>query len=120
MILRTIIVPASLVNHARELGSSLSAAGAGMYTTALSSTGADPATHYVSSGLIDEQFAALLYDPVMLYGAAQQNAAAQGLTLNVTQTQVNNLVSQSLVGDENVDPLAFIADNGLMLINEPL
>ena len=34
--------------------------GSNMFTTPLSSTGAEPATHYISSGLIEDNFAALL------------------------------------------------------------
>lgn len=116
MILRTIIVPAALVANARELGGALSPAGAGMYTTGLSATGALPATHYVSSGLISEPFAAILSDPIILYTTAQKGATSQGLTLTSTQAKVTDLVAQSMVGDETVEPLQFIRDNGLKII----
>lgn len=40
-----------------------------MFTTPLSPTGTEPATHYVSSGLLDVEFAALLDSPeAMLAG----------------------------------------------------
>ena len=117
-VLRTIIVPAALVTKARELGAALAPTGVGMYTTALSATGSNPATHYVSSGYIRQPpFADLLTDGTLLFAAAQQGAQDQGISLTATQTDANNLVAQSFVGDETQDPHAFIASKGLQIIN---
>lgn len=64
---RTIIVPAPYVEPARAACAALAGAGgAGMFTAALSPTGTDPVTHYASSGLIEDTFAALLADPAAL------------------------------------------------------
>ena len=49
-IARTMIVPAALAPLARALAAGLSPGGVGMFQTGLSPTGAEPATHYVSSG----------------------------------------------------------------------
>lgn len=58
---RCMIVPAEHVDLARVLCETLAGpGGAGMFTTALSATGDDPPTHYISSGLIEDNFAALL------------------------------------------------------------
>ena len=59
---RTIIVPAAFQQLAQALceAAAEGAAGKGMFTTGLSATGALPATHYISSGYIFDDFAALL------------------------------------------------------------
>lgn len=58
---RTLIVPTAQVEFARLLTATIAGpSGAGMWTTPLSPTGEMPATHWISSGLIDQQFAALL------------------------------------------------------------
>ena len=58
---RTFIVPAAVVDMARAMCVGLAGpAGDGMFTTELSATGSDPVTHYISSGLISDEMAALL------------------------------------------------------------
>lgn len=58
---RAIIVPDAQVAYARELFAAVAGpAGDGMYTTPLSATGQEPATHWISAGLISEDFAAVL------------------------------------------------------------
>ncbi len=58
---RTIIIPASVQPNARALCKGLAGiAGDGMFTTGLSATGKAPATHYISSGPISDDMAALL------------------------------------------------------------
>lgn len=58
---RTFIVPAAVVATARAMCAGLAGpAGAGMFTTGLSATGAEPATHYISAGPISDDMAALL------------------------------------------------------------
>ena len=58
---RAIIVPDAQVTYARELSAAVAGpAGAGMFTTPLSPTGQEPATHWISAGLISEDFAAML------------------------------------------------------------
>lgn len=58
---RTLIVPANQVELARSLCAALAGpAGEGMFNTPLSPTGLYPATHYISAGLIEEPFAAIL------------------------------------------------------------
>ena len=58
---RTLIVPADHAALARSLCATLAGpAGAGMFLAPLSDSGLHPATHYISAGLIEDTFAALL------------------------------------------------------------
>lgn len=55
-IYRNLIVPAGSVELAREIATSFGPGGVGMWTTPLSPTGADPATHYISSGYVPPEY----------------------------------------------------------------
>lgn len=58
---RCMIVPVDHVDLARSLCATLAGeGGSGMFTTPLSPTGTEPATHWISSGLIESEFADLL------------------------------------------------------------
>lgn len=58
---RTLIVQDSQVQLARDLAETLAGqSGAGMFTAPLSSTGGPPVTHWISTGLIGQDFASLL------------------------------------------------------------
>lgn len=58
---RCMIVPTEHVDLARALCAALAGdGGSGMFTTPLSPTGTEPATHWISSGLIEDAFADLL------------------------------------------------------------
>lgn len=68
---RTIIVPAPFVHAARAACEALAGAGgSGMYTVPLSPSGEYPATHWASSGPIDQDFADLLANPDALAAVA--------------------------------------------------
>ncbi len=68
---RTIIVPAPVVEPARMACEALAGpGGSGMFTVPLSADGLLPATHWISSGLIEEEFAALLASPDALTAVA--------------------------------------------------
>lgn len=96
---RCMIVPTEHVELARVLCETLAGpGGAGMFTTALSATGDDPATHYISSGLIESEFADLLpliefpadADPVIHLGQPDlitQMATDQGMGVTVDEVQ---------------------------------
>ncbi len=72
---RTIIVPAAFQQLAQGLCAAAAEgdAGAGMFTTGLSATGALPATHYISSGPIYESLADLL--PLTTVAYEEEDAA---------------------------------------------
>ena len=96
---RCMIVPTEHVELARKLCETLAGSGGvGMFTTALSTTGLDPATHYISSGLIESDFADLLplielpadADPVIHPGQPDlitQMATDQGMGVTVDEVQ---------------------------------
>ncbi len=66
-IFRTLIVPADQAPLARLIAETLDPVNCqGMFQTGLSSTGDEPATHYISSGGISEGFAALV--PFAVWG----------------------------------------------------
>ena len=89
---RTIIVPEAVVVPARMACEALAGpGGSGMYTVPLSPTGELPATHWASSGPIDEEFAELLANP----GALAAVASAAGLD----PAQLAALVAASDISD---------------------
>lgn len=105
---QTMIVPAALAALARGLAAGLEPeAGAGMFTTALSTNGSEPASHYVSTGMIDDAFAPLLQD------AAALRAACVAAGADVPLAQCQALVSQSDVSDD--PPFDAFARLGLQL-----
>lgn len=106
---RTMILPAALVPLAQSLAEGLAGpAGVGMWTTGLSAGGSEPATHYVSTGMIEDQFVAALTDADVLYAAC--NAASAGVTLE----QCRALVDGADVSDEL--PFDALARVGLQLL----
>lgn len=106
------IVPASLAPLARALASGLSDRGVGMFEVGLSTTGNEPATHYISVGMIDAQIRDLLTDAAALFAAC--NAAGAPVTL----AQCTALVSQSDVSDQ--EPFAAFSRLGLQLVRSDL
>jgi len=121
---RCMIVPTEHVELARVLCETLAGpGGAGMFTTALSATGDDPATHYISSGLIESDFADLLplielpadADPVIHPGQPDliiQMATTQGM--GVTFDEVLALLAAVDVSEDS--PFAAMERLGLMTL----
>ncbi len=83
--------------------------GSGMFTTPLSPTGQEPATHYISAGAVEEPFAQLLpltefpadAEPVIYPGQPDlvtQMATAQGT--DITLEQVQALLNASDVSEQ--------------------
>jgi len=124
---RTLIVPADQVEFARLLTATIAGpSGAGMWTTPLSPTGELPATHWISSGLIDQQFAALLPltehpadgDPVHTPGRPEVCAhLAREAGMTVTAGQVAALFAAASVTTE--DAHTAMARMGLMIASPP-
>lgn len=111
----TMIVPAALAPLARALAAGLSPAGAGMFVVPLSPTGELPATHYVSSGGIQQEFADAIASGDALYAACQAAVAP------VTLEQCNALVAQSDVTDLAVEtPWQSFERLGLQMIKASL
>ena len=103
-----------------------------MFTTPLSATGADPASHYISSGFVPPEFAYMVPlqvwetdengawimvasepgDPVAVYEAA----SAAGVTC--TQAEVDALFAAADVTAQ--EPFVAMGRLGLTIINPPL
>lgn len=108
---RCMIVPVDHVDLARSLCATLAGdGGSGMFTTALSPTGTEPATHWISSGLIEDAFADLL--PLLIQtetGMEKINqgqpeiihAAAQQAGLTIDQQDIERLLAAVDVSDQS-------------------
>lgn len=128
MKLRTIVIPAALQTKAQGLCKGLAgSAGDGMFTTGLSVTGNAPATHYISSGPISDDMAALLpcttvdSDGVATTSPGQPAAvpalaAKAGIT--TTLAQIKALYASIDVSDQ--EPFAAMARLGLKIVRVPL
>lgn len=109
---RTIIVPDAAVAAARAACEALAGAGgSGMYTVPLSPTGEAPATHWASSGLIEQDFADLLANPDGLSAVA----TAAGLD----PAPLVAIVAASDISDLAVEPWEGALERlGLQLIHD--
>ena len=106
---RTIIVLDAVVVPARMACEALAGAGgSGMYSVPLSPTGELPATHWASSGQIDEEFAELLANPDALAAVA----SAAGLDPD----SLVALVAAADISDEPAD--VALARLGLQMCNQ--
>ena len=121
---RTFIVPESVAKTARDMCADIAGPdGDGMFTTELSATGSAPATHFVSSGPISDEMAALLPlttvnpdgstttapgDPAYVV----ELAAQAGIT--VTVEQVAGLLASVDVSDQA--PFAAMERLGLQMV----
>lgn len=107
---RTIIVPDAVVIPARMACEALAGAGgSGMYQTPLSPPGELPATHWISSGLIEQEFADLLASPDALA------AVATGAGLD--PAPLMTIVAAADISDEPAD--VALARLGLQLCHDP-
>lgn len=95
---RTIIVTAAEQSLAQQLAAAIGGpSGEGMFIVPLSPTGESPATHYVSSGPIYEEFGLLLADANALCAAALQAG------VDVTLQQCEQLIASSTVQDVELE-----------------
>lgn len=131
-IFRTLIVPAANVDLARAIATSFGPGGEGMWTTPLSASGLDPATHYISTGYVPPEYGYLVPlqvwaldeeggwvlvgsepgEPVAVYTAA----TAQGVVC--TQADVDALFAAADVTEQ--EPFTAMDRLGLTLINPSL
>ena len=130
---RTLIIPVATDTVARSLGAALSKSCSGMYLTALSASGLTPATHFISSGWIDDTWAVLMplttinpdgskttvVGPTALFlSTAQANATTQGITLTATLANVVALFAAFDLTSQ--PPFVAMARLGLQLVRVPL
>ena len=125
---RCLIVENSQVELARSLTATIAgSSGDGMWTTPLSPTGELPATHWISAGLIAENFAAIL--PLMTYPAdaepiytpGQASLAAYLATkagFAATEEDVQALFEVSDASHQ--EPHAAMQRLGLQMVIEPM
>lgn len=108
-VFRTLVVPTAQQAQAQSLCSQLAGPpGSGMFTTALSATGNAPATHYVSTGMVESQFSGALSDPAVMF------AACSAAGVSVTLQQCTALLSASDVSAQQ--PMVALARMGLQMI----
>ena len=125
---RTFIVPAAVVDMARAMCVGLAGpAGDGMFITGLSATGNAPATHFISSGPISDEMAALL--PLTTVNPDGSTTTARGdpayvvelaaqAGITVTVEQVAGLLASVDVSDQA--PFAAMERLGLKLVQRAL
>ena len=122
---RTIIVPAQFQQLAQGLCAAAAEgdAGNGMFTTGLSADGTEPATHYISSGYIFDDLAALLPlttympDAEPIHTLGQPETVAAIATTNgypTTAEQVQALFAAADVTDQ--EPCVAMARLGLVMV----
>ena len=129
---RCIIIPASAQAKAQDLCAGLAGqAGSGMFITGLSASGNAPATHYISSGPISDEMAALLPCKSVTVDAQgnQQITTTPGMPeavpalaakagITTTKAQITALYAAIDVSDQ--EPFAAMARLGLKLVQVPL
>jgi hypothetical protein len=125
---RCLIVPDSQVAFARELTAAVAGpAGAGMFTAALSPTGQEPATHWISAGMIAGNFAALLPlttympDAEPIHTPGQHDVVAMLANeagYPTTAEQVQALFAAADVTEQ--DPQVVMARLGLVMVQPSL
>ena len=128
-IFRTLILPADVTPLAQQIAATLSPGGVGMWTTGMSPDGTEPATHYISAGLIAPEFAHMV--PEQFWEQDEDGAWVQtGVTpgnpeavteacnaagLEVTLAQVDAVFSVADVNEQ--DAFTAMARLGLMMAN---
>lgn len=126
---RTLIVTASTAPLSRELAASFGPGGAGMWTTPLSATGNEPATRYISTGLIPEEFAHMMPTQVwevdengqwIMTSSVPGNpqavwAAASQAGVQCTLAEVQNIFDTADVTEQ--EPFVAMGRLGLKIIN---
>ena len=125
---RALVVPDAQVTYARALTAAVAGpAGAGMFTAPLSPTGQEPATHWMSAGMIAGNFAALLplttYPPDAepIHTPGQPDTVAAIATANgypTTAEQVQALLAASDVTEQ--EAFTALARLGLQIVQPPL
>ena len=132
MTLRTIIIPASAAPNARALCKGLAGVpGDGMFVTGLSATGKAPATHYISSGPISTEMAALLPCKTVTKNKDGKDvvttapgmpdavpALAAKAKISTTKTKITALYAAIDVSDQ--PPFEAMARLGLQMVQVPL
>lgn len=108
---KTIIAPAAVVDQIRALAATWPG-GVGMFQTELSADGLEPATHFISSGMIDTAIASALESaPVLVAMILAANPES-----TATENEIQAVIDACDVTDG--EPWARLASLGLQIINK--
>jgi len=130
-IFRTLIITTASAPLARTIAAAFGG-GPGMWTTPLSASGSDPATHYISTGYIPPEFAYMVPfqvwkqdvdgawqlistepgDPVAVYNACVE------ADISCTQADIDAIYATADVTDQ--EPFAAMGRMGLTIVNPPV
>ena len=124
---RCLIVTDAIATTVRSLADSFGPAASGMFETPLSPTGELPASHWISSGLIGDDFAAIMpfshfVDDVWVtepYSAAAFVALAEANGVTPPPVEAIEAI-MGMVDVSDQEPFTAMARLGLKLVQEPL
>jgi len=127
---RTMILPADVTPLAQRIASTLSPAGAGMWTTGLAPTAEGSATHFISTGQISPEFAYMV--PCQVWAQDEDGAWVQtgsepgnpvavynacvAAGMEVTLAEVEAVFAVADVTEQ--DPFVAMARMGLVMVQE--
>ena len=128
----TLVIAAQDAPLAREIAAAFGPGGAGMWTTPLSASGLDPASHYISSGYIPAEFVSLAPSTTWTQDedgqwiatdhypgdAATVYAYASQAGIECTLEDVEGVFSRSDCSGQ--EPFVAMGRMGLMIVNPPL
>lgn len=128
----TLIVTAADADTSRAIAAAFGPGGVGMWTTPLSASGLDPATHYISSGYISAEYVAL--SPMATWEMSEQGnwvqtgyypgdaatvyAFASQAGLPYTLAEIEGVFARSDVSVQ--EPFVAMGRMGLTIINPPV
>lgn len=127
----TLIVPTANVELARSVAAAMDPGGAGMWTTPLSPSGQEPATHWISTGWVPAAWQVIVPtqtweqeedgtwiktsetpgDPILVYERASEAG------IECTQADIDALFSVADVTQQ--DPWIALARLGLVMVQSP-
>ena len=125
---RTLIIPAVDAPLARAIAAAFGPGGVGMWTTPLSATGSEPATHYISSGYIPDEFVSLAPCSTWVQGeqgawvktadypgdAATVYAFASQAGLVITLAEIEGIFADADASEQ--EPFVVLERMGLMIV----
>lgn len=110
---KCLIVPLEIQPISQNLCAQLAGqSGENMFTTGLSATGAAPATHFISAGMIDKQFAYVMSNSAIMH----QSCINAGI--NVTLEQCQDILDAADISED--EPFIALDRIGLKLIQDEL
>jgi hypothetical protein len=129
---RTLVISAQDADNARMIAAAFGPGGVGMWTTPLSATGAEPATHYISSGYIPEEFVSLapsttweqdedgqwVATDIYPGDAATVHAYAEQAGLGLSLVTIQGIFSRADCSPQ--EPFTHMGRMGLRIINPPM